>query len=236
MVTALAVSQLIGTAVLVATLAVVIWYTKKTSDMSAATREMAAATRDIARASQQQGYDQQRPLLVPTGTPIFQTNNPDWLDWQAGEQNVAFRNVGAGVALSFVSVLYGCESNVVGPIGQEQRVDDTKDTHWTCWLDTPVGTGETVPAKYKIGASVFHRGYDHIGRHRFNAPPQPSYGEVLHERASYHTARITATYLDVFGRKHASIFDYVQHTDGWQLVEFVPAIEQDLHDLEGMHE
>jgi hypothetical protein len=229
MTTALAISQIIGTAVLVVTLAVVIWYTKKTSDM-------AAATRDIAEASQQQRYDQQRPLLVPMGTPIFQTDNSNWLDWQASEQSIELRNVGAGVALNVVSVLYGCESNVIGEIGQEKRVDDTKANHWACWLDTPVGAGETVPAKHKIGASTFYQGYDHIGRHSFNAPPQPFLGEVLNGRASYHTARITATCWDVFGRKHASIFDFVQHTDGWQLVEFVPAIAQDLHDLAGMHD
>lgn len=34
----------------------------------------------------------------------------------------------------------------------------------------------------------------------------------IRARASYRTARITATCWDVFGRKHASIFDYVQHT------------------------
>ena len=41
------------------------------------------------------------------------------------------------------------------------------------------------------------------------------------------------TYLDIFRRKHASIFDYVQHTHGWQLVEFLEDIKQDLSDLEG---
>jgi hypothetical protein len=220
------IGQLIGDATLVATLVVVIWYTVKTS-------EMAAATRDMASASQQQRYDQQRPLLVPTGTPTFKEDNPYWLDWQAGEQNIGFRNVGAGVALNIMSVLYGCESYVVGDMGQEKRVADSTAIHWTCWEAGPVGPGESVPARHQIGASTYYEGQNRIGRHSFNAPPQPSLGEVLNGKASYHTARVTATCWDVFGRKHASIFDYVEHTGGWQLVEFIPDITEDLHDLAG---
>src|SRR5690348_7534797 len=136
---AIEISQLISAAALVATLAVVIWYTVKTS-------EMASATRDMALVSQQQRYDQQRPLLVPHGTPAFQDDNPNWLDWQAKEQDVTLRNVGSGPALNVATVLYGCESYVTSPVEiAVVRSDDAKDVHWTGWLGMPIAPNEVVP-------------------------------------------------------------------------------------------
>jgi hypothetical protein len=55
----------------------------------------------------------------------------------------------------------------------------------------------------------------------------------MNKRTPLHSARSIATYVDVFGRKHASVFDYVAHTKGWEMIEFIPDIEEDLHDLEG---
>jgi hypothetical protein len=34
-------------------------------------------------------------------------------------------------------------------------------------------------------------------------------------------------------KAHASVFDYVAHTKGWELIEFIPDIGEDLYDLEG---
>ena len=47
-----------------------------------------------------------------------------------------------------------------------------------------------------------------------------------------HLARLIITYHDIFKRKHASIFDYVQNV-GWQLIAFEENIGEDLYDLQG---
>lgn len=47
-------------------------------------------------------------------------------------------------------------------------------------------------------------------------------------------ARVTITYHDIAGRKYASIFDWV-HNRGWHMVEVMPGIDRDLHDLEGYY-
>lgn len=224
---AIEISQLISTAALVATLAVVVWYTVKTS-------QMAAATRDMAQVSQQQRYDQQRPLLIPHGTPALQDDKPNWLNWQAKDQDITLRNVGIGPALNVACVLYGCESYDTSPVGTPVvRSDDMKDTHWTGWLGMPIAPNEAMPADLRIGRSIFFEDRKQIGSHSFNAPPQPTLGEIMYGNASMRLARMMITCVDVFGRKHASVFDYVQHINGWQLVEFLPDVAEDLHDLAG---
>ena len=43
--------------------------------------------------------------------------------------------------------------------------------------------------------------------------------------------RLTLTYSDVFGRRHAAIFDYID-IHGWQLAEFAADLEENLEDLD----
>lgn len=189
------------------------------------------AIRDNRKQTQQTQYNSSRPLLVPEGAPKFQGDKPQWLDWNVNEQVLAVRNVGSGVALNVASVLYGCESYVVD-WATNKRSESEKSIHWTCWLGVPIASDETKEATHKKGNGNFYEKNMHIGQHSFNAPPEPRV--VPHQNQPFIIARITITYLDIFKRKHASIFDYVQHTGGWQLVEFLEEIKEDLSDLEGI--
>lgn len=48
------------------------------------------------------------------------------------------------------------------------------------------------------------------------------------------TARLTLTYQDVEGRKHAAIFDYVQD-HGWKQVKYLSNISKTLDELNAQH-
>jgi hypothetical protein len=209
-----------------ATLVAVIVYTQKTS-------EMTAATRKVAEIAQLQRLDQYRPLLVPTEAPMFQNERPNQLAWSKPRQEFTIRNIGPGAALNVAAVLYGCESYLVGELGQQKRINDTKDTHWTAWSGEPIASNGTAVIGCKIGAGVFFENNKQIGIYHFNAQPEPNAGEAMSGRTPFRLARIIITATDPLGQKHASIFDYEQHTQGWRLVEFIPNIERDLHDLEG---
>ncbi len=170
------------------------------------------------------------PLLIPEGEPKFQNNHLNWLDWNTNEQMIMIRNVGSEVALNIASVVYGCESYVVS-WATNRRSEQEKNIHWTCWLGVPIAPSERKEAVHKIGNGIFYQKNKHIRQHSFNAPPEPRV--VPNQNQPFITARITITYLDISKRKYASIFDYVQHTNGWQLVEFCEDIEEDLNDLKG---
>ena len=85
-----------------------------------------------------------------------------------------------------------------------------------------------------------------IGAYKLNAPPEPTLAEITHGHMPVHAARVTITYQDVFGRKHASTFDYVQRWrgkpavfedlkthGGWELVAFQIDLTSDLNDVFG---
>lgn len=188
------------------------------------------AIKDNRKQAQTTQLHSSRPLLVPNGDPKFQQDHANWLDWNTTEQKLTIQNVGTGVALNIASVIYGCESYVVDGLAN-RRSEREKSIHWTCWLGVPIAAGETKEALYKVGNGIFYEKNMHIGEHSFNAPPEPQ--AVPHQNQPFITARVTITYLDIFRRKHASIFNYVQHTGGWQLLEFLEDIPEDLHELEG---
>lgn len=224
--------QLISTIALIATLGAVIVYTVKTADLADATHDMARSGAEQLSAFRQQFYEDRRPLLVPSGSPAFQTEHPNWLDWHVQVQEMDLRNIGPGPALNVASVLYGCESYLVGDNpGTQARVSDQQDEHWTCWLGRPITPGTAEPVAYPKGASIFRGEHKLIGAHHFNAPPEPTFQALMLNRGSMHSARVVTTCTDIFGHKHASIFDYVPHERGWRLIEFIPDIAEDLHDM-----
>lgn len=178
-------------------------------------------------------YAQQQPVLVPTGTPTFQADHTNWLKWDENEQPLGLRNVGTGTAFNVASALYGCLSYVIMNGSTYGRDTNSADTHWTCWLGVPIVADETVEATHLLGNGVF------LGVHRFihmyplHAPHEPVPSELMMSEAVWVVARLTTTYHDIFGRKHASIFEWVNNR-GWQRLATVSDIARDLHDQEGM--
>ncbi|MCL4508490.1 MAG: hypothetical protein M1296_03060 [Chloroflexi bacterium] len=62
------------------------------------------------------------------------------------------------------------------------------------------------------------------------APEQPTPQERMLGGYYNSIARLTLTYQDIFMRKHAGVFDYIDHY-GWQCVALLADIPKDLEDL-----
>ncbi len=183
--------------------------------ISAVNKQIAASEAQF----QQERFTEHLPLLIPEGAPKFQRAKPQFLNWATNEQRISIHNVGPGVALNVASVLYGESYNTLS--------DDARTyMHWTCWLGVPVAAGLVMKAVHKLRRGLFDEETMLIGSYTLNAP-EPERNLTLPNTL----ARITITYLDIFRRKHASIFDYVE-TVGWQFVDFPEDIPQDLYDLQ----
>lgn len=183
--------------------------------------------------SSQLHYDEMRPVLVIHGEDDLLPRSPGndlWLKWDANEISLHIYNAGNGPALNISSVIYGAESYMLGDVGSQKRVDDTKETHWTCWDGNYLKAGEDALLCYKLGASTFYEKSKHIREHRFNAPAQPSFS--FQPKEDTYICRVVVTYHDIAKRKYASVFDYRFIPRSWVFVALEEDITEDLHDLE----
>lgn len=170
----------------------------------------------------------QAPLLVPEGSPTFHDQNRHWLKWNEPTQSLTITNQGQSPAFNVAAVLYGCESYII----MGNRDTNSRDEHWTCWLGKSIAAGETLVATFQKGNGIFFDDNKHIADYTFNAPPQPSLGEIVQGKVTFRIARVVITCQDAGGQKHASIFDYLPSSDGWDLVA-VLTVDADLQDLQG---
>jgi hypothetical protein len=177
-------------------------------------------------------HDDARPVLIVTSDPSTintQQGNTAWLDWSNQHQIVKVQNVGKGIALHVRGVIYGPGSVVVQSYPQP-RTSDThaSDVHWTYWKSDIVRPVEEKELDHRLGASIFSAKNKHIQQYSFNAPKQP----LNPQQEPTCICRLCLTYHDLFRRKHASIFDLVLNS-GWQVIDNLEEIPQDLQDLEG---
>lgn len=196
---------------------------------------------DAKKSTRQARYDGARPILMIGTRPqtamaekdyplAIQPDNPTWLQWNAREQSLDIQNIGTGVALNIVSVLYGPEALVL-PGNTQKRDNMARNEHWTAWDCNPISPGQHEIVPYTIGASMFIEGNKRIQNCSFNASPHPFFNPIDPEPT--YLCRVTTTYHDVFGRKHASIFD-VDSQYRWRMVACLENIKIDLFDLEGL--
>ena len=68
-----------------------------------------------------------------------------------------------------------------------------------------------------------------IGGYTLYAPLVPSAAERWQKGSPIAVARLTITYHDIFGHKHATIFDYMAWRQ-WRYVAFLRNIREDLED------
>ena len=101
----------------------------------------------------------------------------------------------------------------------------------------PIYAGESLSSAvpysqyFTRGGTTFD-GDDKIGEYSLCVPEEraPEQNFNQSDRRDRCIARLTLTYHDIFGRKHASIFDLTQ-TGGWVEIAIIPNIEHDLGDL-----
>ncbi len=199
-------------------------------------REQVTATQAQVKVSQDQiqqalevQYDSQRPLIVPDGVlpivqatdslPVGHQDQHPWLDLGPSECSVILTNVGTGIALNVWGIIMGPESAYIGnDYPQRYTLNVTSVLH--------CGPREVVKAP-KAGPTVWGKAM--IGDYQLYAPQAPPVADRLNKGASVVVARLTLTYHDVFGHKHATIFNYMAWGQ-WRYVAFLRNITEDIED------
>jgi len=191
----------------------------------------------IALYSGRQAQKQIRASVLPrlviniNGTTIWQKRAGLYLDWSTNHHIASMKNIGPGPAFNIVSVIYGPES-YPGEAGKP-RIEGP-ETHWTLWSDDLLASGEQKDQQYNLGASIFYKDNQWLkkGKKRYclYAPAVPDFR--MQNPLPCYIARIVTTYQDIYGKKHASIFD-ADDMGRLKQIGFLENIGKDLHDLEG---
>jgi hypothetical protein len=176
--------------------------------------------------AEQERFDKVLPFLVPMDAPVFQDTHQNWLKWEEPIQDITLSNMGVGIALNVASVLFGCKSYN----SDTGRITAPFDGYWALWLNVPIPPSDKVRCAYISRNGLFREENRQVAGYSFFAPPEPEFADLTNGASLHITARISITYQDIFGRKYASIYDYVNNI-GWQFVKSTP-LEKDFYDLE----
>jgi hypothetical protein len=209
--------QAVSAVVLVVFTGFLVWVTRTYAD--AADRQAQQATRQVEE-TQQQRFDQYRPVVHPAGD--LATNQPLQVDWYQQGYDLQLQNVGAGVALIVCGVMFPPEG--VFPVNQ-------LSPRYTLWREAAFLSGQPARSvKLELGRTMTD-GDATIGGHRLFAPRRPT-DEERRLCGLYNViARLTLTYQDIFMRKHAATIDYID-LYGWQCVALSSDVAKDLEDLD----
>jgi hypothetical protein len=165
-------------------------------------------------------YSANRPLLVPAAadlSEIRELEEPMTFVWDSSNVFVTLQNVGNGTATNiWIAVL----PPLPAPDAASQ---------YLCRLGTPLPAGsDPVKVYLRQSAPVFSEDQS-IKGHALHIPPERAAGPA--DTANHFLARLSITYQDIFGRKHASIFD-LSDWGIWVNVAFLPNIEHGLAELQ----
>lgn len=170
---------------------------------------------DQVRVSLDQAYAMWRPLLFPFG-----------LDRQEGQSQevINIRNVGTGTALNIRGVIFGHKPT---------HLDEMDGFLKSLWFANPLPPGDPPVVALSLQGRPRFKGDSEIGNmHQtciFYAPVRTP--EELNKGLAPIVQRLTLTYHDIFGLKHASIFDRT-HLKAWEFVAFLPNIPKAIDDIE----
>ncbi len=162
------------------------------------------------RQAQEAQHALSRPLLVPKST----FDEPGF--WNAPEHPLFIQNAGNGIA-----------TNVRGVILPPSDFHLDTSFQFSMRLNLPIANGERLEGVFMKGGTLF-TSKDSIGNIPL-AVPEGSFSS-LSDRRDRSFARISFSYSDSFGLKHASIFDLTK-TGVWVNVDIVKDIAQDLGDM-----
>lgn len=138
--------------------------------------------------------------------------------------HVAVKNLGAGIALNIWGIVFEPEP--------ELQVHKQTGQHHSHRYNLPLEPGQLSREDWK-GGGLLTSGDAEIGttkRYKLYAPAKPTPKEALQGVAGK-VARLTLTYSDIFGRKHAAIYDFTERGQ-WEYVAYLRNIAQGLGELE----
>jgi hypothetical protein len=165
-------------------------------------------------------YNASRPLLVPAVADLteqYEAEEPITFDWESSTSFVTIQNVGTGIATNIW----------IAMLPPAPLPDPTHQ--YVSRLGLPLAP-DAPPVKVYVrqGASLFHES-NRLNGHTLSVPPEHATGPT--ERGDRFLARLSITCQDIFGRKHASIFD-LNDRGNWVSVAFLTNIQYDLGDID----
>lgn len=164
-------------------------------------------------------YNASRPLLVPAAadpSEVRALEEPMTFEWNT-EVFVTIQNVGTGIATNIRMIA----------LPPAPLPEDTSP--YVCRLGTPLAAnGDPVKVYFSPG-TIRYSESDRLMGHSLHLPPERATGPI--DSSDHFLARLCITYQDIFGRKHASIFD-LSAWSIWVHVAFLPNIERDLAEIE----
>jgi hypothetical protein len=164
---------------------------------------------------------QVRPLLVPQS----EINAHATLRiWSQRELIINLKNVGAGVAV-----------NIWGVILPPNEVRTDVPPQFNLRAPDPIANGDKSGYKFQLGGSVF-TGQERIGQIELGAPKGEAVETDISElnqmdRRDRYVARLTLSYEDIYGLKHASIYSLTS-TGAWVCTKVLSNISESLRDFD----
>lgn len=163
-------------------------------------------------------YNASRPLIVPTAPDLseqYAAEEPITFVWNANSF-VTIQNVGTGIA-----------TNIWIAILPPAPMPDST-SQYVSRLGSPLPAASGPVKVYLRQGDQFSES-DSLKGYSLTVPPDRVAGPA--GSADTFLARLSTTYHDIFGRKHASIFD-LNDRGIWVNVAFLPNIEHDLGEIE----
>jgi hypothetical protein len=180
------------------------------------------------RLSREARYDSYRPLLYPSEKPALarSTTGETVLGLPAAGEGLVIYNAGSGVATNVRGAIYGPK-----PAEPMRVLPDLQYLR----LETPLPDKSSAPVVSAPGGWILPGDTSVVGRGNnkptLYAPPRPTLGSQMYKSAPNIVWRLTLTYHDIFGRKHASVFDLTDQFV-WRCVGFFPNIPKDIEELD----
>lgn len=159
-------------------------------------------------------YNASRPLVVPMAPDLSEqqeSGEPITFDWTSDYTFVTIQNVGVGIA-----------SNIWIAMLPPAPAPDSS-AQYVSRPGSPLPAASGAVKVYLNQGALFHE-RDSLGEHTLSIPPEGNSG------TDRFVARLSITYHDIFGRKHASIFD-LSDRGLWVQAAFLTHIKRDLGDL-----
>lgn len=171
-------------------------------------------------------YDLERPILVVEGELLLTDSGRLDIDTHGPKQRfLTLRNVGRGIATNIQGVIFMSAPDFPSISSYVQAANFHT---FTLQLDRPLAPGErTEPLEYTPGG-LEAPGDTAIDGYTLWAP---AHNEIVRQGLPSRAARVTITYHDIFGRKHASRFDYTDQRK-WISHRASKGIPEDLTDLQ----
>jgi len=178
-----------------------------------ALKESRKQSQDALGLAREQIEQSKQPILIPlSALPL--TALIGQLDYTHSELPLELKNVGTGVALNIWGVLVPPKSIPQKPYSFSSQAHLLQDKEFKALFH--IGQFDYFTEKDKIGV--------------YDLKPSSELTQVAMTNILKYATRLTLTYIDVFGVKHATVYDYT-HGNEWKVV----AHSRVQHDLEDMY-